>query len=190
SDPASYSLGRRWREAEYFNAYQLLEKLSQKDGPLYVFTEFNMDYDDKTLNPACYPFDVLQNPSLETSRPAWAVLLCNIDYAPFLRKRFPGLKAELLNPDLPAEDLHHSLGILLIPASEIPAGTLADWIEAHEVYRGINLSVKDKNPLGSWEQFLPSLASIQELSRRDPFLASIYWEKTASFQIMAGDFHP
>ncbi len=135
---------QQWRSVEYSRAYEILDSLYRSNGPLDVFTEFNLDYDDKTLNVAAYPLDALQNPLLASSRPSWAALLCDIHYAPFLQKRFPGLKAILLNPGLPPQDLHHSLGILLIPTAEIPAQTMDQWIQAHEVYRAVNLEVKSR----------------------------------------------
>jgi hypothetical protein len=187
-DPFAIPTQKRWRSVEYYNAYNILSDLNQRMGPLYIFSEFNMDYDNKTLNVACYPYDALQKTDLVTDHPRWAVLFCNLDYTPFLQKKFPGLKSSLLNPHLQPGDLHHSLGIFLIPSDEIRPETLAIWIKAHEVYREVNLNIKNKNPLSSWEQFVGPLASIRDLSKSDPFLDSIYWEKVASFQIMAGDF--
>ncbi len=179
---------RQWRSVEYWNAYQILRSQAEQSGPLYVFSEFNNDYDDKTLLVADYPLDALQNPDLSHIQPHWVALLCNINYAPFLQKRFPGLKAILLNSNLPPQDLHHSLGLLLIPEEEIPPQTLNQWIRAHEVYRKVSLEVKNKSPLTSWEQFVGPMAPIQNLSKGDPYLESVYWEKSASFQVMAGDF--
>ncbi|HTC20760.1 MAG TPA: glycosyltransferase family 39 protein [bacterium] len=187
-DMNSYPPNRRWREVEYFHAYQVLDKLSRQDGPLDVFTEFNMDYDDKTLNPACYPFDAIQNPAWSAARPRWAALLGDVRFAPFLQKRFPGLRYEILNPGLPPGDQHRFLGLFLIPAQEIPSSTLQAWIQAEQVYARVNLEVKNRNPLFSWAGFPGRFESLRDSSSGDPFLATVYWEKVASFEVMAGDF--
>ncbi len=172
---------QKWRSLEHLHAFQIMEKLSEQTGPLYVFSEFLTDYDDRTLNIVDYPIDALQNPRLSQSHPQWAVLLDHIDYAPYLMKRFPGMKYEQLAKD-------NSLGLFLIPAAQIAPGDLKAWIEADRVYRQVDLNIKNKNPLFPWGKFTEQFAGLKSFDTGDRFLNSVFWEKTASFKVMAGNF--
>ncbi len=172
---------RQWRTLSSAHAYQILRNESEKDGPLFVFSEFNVFYDDKTLNLACYPFDGLQNPKLRGIEPGEIALVLNVHYSPFIQKRFPLLRYERLEKD-------SQLGLYLIPTSEIPPATLKLWKEADQVYRGLNLAIKNKNPLQPWSDFLPSFAPLEALDRPDPILMSVYWEKVAFFKDLVEDY--
>ncbi|HEY5039160.1 MAG TPA: hypothetical protein VIJ93_08835, partial [bacterium] len=68
---------QQWRTVWCYQAYQVLREKSRQTGPLYLFSEFNTDYADKTLNVACYPFDALQNPSLSKDRLSFAAFILN-----------------------------------------------------------------------------------------------------------------
>ena len=82
ADIRSAPLGQQWREVEYFNAYNKLKNLAVTDGPIYLFSDFSTDYDNKTLEVACYPFDALQNPRCSSAHPSWIAFLNHLDYQP------------------------------------------------------------------------------------------------------------
>jgi hypothetical protein len=183
-DSKRVPISQQWRNLEYFHAYQILKHQNEQAGPLFVFSEFNMDYDDKTLNIACYPFDALQNPALSHTKPLWAALLNNINYAPFLKKRFPQMLYELLGTNAPITGSHPALALFLIPVGSIPPDTLNEWIEVDKVYRTVNLNTKNKNPTQSWGEFLSQFVSLKDNFKNDLFLTSIFWEKTAFFNLL------
>jgi hypothetical protein len=172
---------QQWRSLVSSHAYQILEHESELNGPLNVFSEFNIFYDDKTLNLACYPFDALQNPKLKGQLPQEVALLLNVHYSPFLQARFPSLRYERLNPD-------SSLGLYLIPTTQIPPSTLRLWCEADGIYRDVNYAIKNKSPLQKWDNFLISFENLRLIDRSDPLLMSIYWEKVAFFNDLMCDF--
>ncbi len=178
---------QQWRNEEYFHAYEILKKQSDQTGPIYLFSEFGTDYDNKTLNITSYPFDALQNPRLSQSHPQWAALLEHKDYASFLKKRFPDLSYEWLD-ETPTPQGHHTLALFLIPVAEIPPKELDTWIQADRTYRKVNLNTKDKSSLYPWGRFPEQFADLQTLFPSDPFLTAVYWEKFASFKLMNGDF--
>jgi hypothetical protein len=172
--------GHQWRSVEYFNAYQILSNLNKQSGPIDVFTEWNTDYDNKTLDIACYPFNALDNPETFNPHVSWAAFTINSDYLPFLKNKF--------SPNLPTNDLHHSLGLFLIPISDISSSVLNQWIKTQKECEEIDFAVKNKNPKKPWaiyEKYFSDLASQQ---KNDRFLSSILWERAASFPLMDGNF--
>ena len=179
----------QWRNTEYHHAYEILEKFSRESGPMYVFSEFNMDYDNKTLNIACYPFDVLQNHSLPKIVPRWCAVIINARYAPFLIKNFPGLKFGILKTDKQGPKDPAPFGIFLIPVSEIPQDRLGRWIQADLVYRQLNLEIKNNISNDLWKQCSVFLQVRKDQITGDRFLQSFYWEKIAFFNYLEGDFN-
>jgi hypothetical protein len=168
-----------WISGEYARAYALLSEVSRRDGPLYLFSEFDLDTFDKTLNLFCFPFDALQNPKLTGSNPRWAALLVNKYYVPFLQKRFPQSRWEILKKDPLPNNLNLALG--LIPVSSMDAESLEDWKKADRICRDLNLEIKRTGPPVRWEKFRAELQLAFPSFARDPFLRSIFWEKLGMF---------
>ncbi len=168
-----------WISGEYARAYGLLKEVNRQDGPLYLFSEFDLDTFDKTLNLFCFPFDALQNPKLAGSNPRWAALLVNKYYVPFLQKRFPQSRWEVLKKDPLPNNLNLSLG--LIPVNSMDPQSLDDWKKADAICRNLNLEIKKKSPPITWESFRAELQDSYPAFERDPFLRSIFWEKLGMF---------
>jgi len=171
----------QWRSLLSAHAFQILQKEAKQNGPLYVFSELNIFYDDKTLTLACYPFDALQNPELSRKHPRECALLLNVHYSPFLQKRFPFLRYEQLEKD-------SSMGLYLVPTSQISPHTLNLWVQADQVYRDLNTALKNKNPLQSWIDFLPTFKALEVQDKSDPLLMAVYWEKVAFFKDLVEDY--
>jgi hypothetical protein len=176
---------RQWRSVEYEDAYNIIKPLSTATGPLYVFSEFNTDYDNKTLNIAVYPFDCLQNPALSKSSPQWAVVITNIYYAPYFIKKFEGIKFKVLKSD---RTIPHPFGLFLIPVSKIQASTLKSWLEADRVYRNSNIEIKNKRSVDSFVKYSESFSNLKNKFPKDPFMTAAYWEKYAFNQFLDHDF--
>ena len=182
------SLNQQWRNVEYYDAYKILENQTRLTGPIYIFSEFNTDYDNKTLNIACYPFDVLQNPSLSKAAPQWAAVILNSQYFPFLIKNYPGLKFKILNTDKQGSYDPRPFGIFLIPVSQISKENLSRWIKADQVHRQLGLEIKNKTAIESWEKYSEFLSNRKDQVIGDRFLEAFYWEKLAFFNFLARDF--
>jgi len=180
--------GRHWRSAIYFNAHQILENLSSQSGPIYVFDEWSDDYFDKTLDLACYPFNAAQNVQLISKNPAQIAFLTDADYEPFLKKEFPHLQTRLLDDSTSPNDPNHLLRLFLMPVSDMPQKTLNNWIAADQDYRQIALTVLNKNPSIPWELFEKDCYRLAIQYKKDPFLASVFWEKAASFPLIDGNY--
>ncbi len=176
--------GRQWRNVGYHHVYQILKTLYRQSGPFYVFSEFNNDYDNKTLNVACYPFDAVQNPALSASHPQWAVVIVNFQYAPYLIQNFPGLRFKLLKTDRIGPADSKPFGIFMIPTSQIPPARLDQWIQTDHIYREIDFEIKNKTTVETWAGFLESFSSLGNQSKGDRFLTAVYWEKMGFFKFL------
>ncbi len=95
---------RQWRIVQFYDAFNKLSELSLREGPLYVFSEFNTDYDNKTFDAAFYPFDTLRNPSLSSAHPRLAALIVDRQYFPYFIKNFRAAKLMFLNSDTGPDD--------------------------------------------------------------------------------------
>jgi len=179
---------QQWRSVEYLNAYQALKQWSEQNGPIDVFTEWNPDYDDKTLNITVYPFNALENSKIAQNQVSWAAFLIDMDYTPFLKKCFPHVISHLLNPNLSPNDLHHLLGIFLIPTTDIPLSVLNQWIKTHQACEQIAFSIKNKKPSEHWAVYEKAFSDLAIEQTHDRFLTSILWERAASFPLMDGNF--
>jgi hypothetical protein len=177
----------QWRTLQYEDAYQSLKKLSDQTGALYVFNEFNTDYDNKTLDIADYPFNALQNPKLSKTSPQWTAVIANVHYAPYFIKTFPHLKFKILKSDRPTPPT--PFGLFLIPVSDIPIPILNNWRTAEEVYLNANIEIKNKTPMETWSHFNDSFSSLQNRFPNNTFLIAIYWEKYAFYKCLDRDFN-
>jgi tetratricopeptide (TPR) repeat protein len=112
----------------------------------------------------------------------------NRQYIPFLLRRFPGSHFKILSkPDKNPLD-PPPFALVFVPLPQIPGDTLDRWRQADLVYRQVNIDIKNKSPYAPWIDYSKSFSRIQDLSSMDPFLMAVYFEKTAFFQFLGGDF--
>jgi hypothetical protein len=180
--------GRHWRSTLYFNAYRILENLSAHTGPIYIFNEWNGDYFDKTLDLGCYPFNAAQNAALIPKNPMWVAFLTDTDYEPYLKKEFPHIQTRSLNESVSSEDSHQLLQLFLMPVSDIPKETLNNWLSADQNCQQIALSILNKNPSIPWSPFEKDYSRLAVQYEKNPFLASVLWEKAAAFPLIDGNY--
>lgn len=186
SDPALAPPGQQWRSPKYSTAYRILRDYGNERAPVLLFSEFSMDYDNKTLNLACYPMDGLQNPGLAGRPVQWIALILKLDFAPYLTGRFPGTRVFSLPPDTDPERLI-PFALFMVPADMFDAPTLALWRSADHVFREVNFKIKDKNPLAAWSVYSKVLMPQGSSFQGDPFLRTVFLEKYAFFYFISGD---
>jgi 4-amino-4-deoxy-L-arabinose transferase-like glycosyltransferase len=173
---------KHWRSLDYFTAHHILKHWADSHGPLYLFNEWNGDYFDKTLDLACFSFNAAQNPL--APNPQWMAFLTDADYAPLLQKRFAHLQVFIVNPSVDPGDKVHLLRLFIVPLSDLTPGTLELWKSADADERQVALSILNRNPLTHWSLFAPAYAALAQKYGQDPFLASVLWEKAASFLLI------
>ena len=173
---------------EYAKAYGILEDQWKKTGPLVFLDDFNTDYDDKTLEVVCYPFDAVRHSDPDSRPASWAALVADVHYAPYLTRRFPGLQWSALQT-VPAPTLRPKpLGLFLIPTHQIPRPLLDRWQEVNGLYRDVDWAVKNKSRNELWASPLVSSDALSGLSKGDRFLTALYWEKAGFFKFLDGYF--
>jgi 4-amino-4-deoxy-L-arabinose transferase-like glycosyltransferase len=166
-----------WVPIEYYQAYKIIKEKSLQSGPVDVFSEFTLDFYNKTLNIACFPLDALQNPRLASSTPVWSALLANKYYIPFLKKRFPRSEWFLLKKD----DIryHSDLALGLIPNDSMKPDERDAWRKADRVLRDLNLQLKAKTSPVPWTEIKNLFLESSKAFENDPFLSSVFSEKIA-----------
>ena len=180
--------GRHWRSMIYFKAHQILEDFRDQSGPVYIFNEWNEDYFDKTLDLSCYSFNATQKSKNIQKNPMWIAFLTNVDYEPFLKKEFPRLQIQSLDDSISPKDPNHLLRLFLVPFSNMPEQTLKNWLMADQDCRRISSSILNKNSSTPWSPFEKNYSDLAVQYSKDRFLASILWEKAASFPLIDGNY--
>ncbi len=182
-DPRLTSTTQEWRSVKYFQIDNILRNKIPETGPLFVFSEFNLDYVNKTLAVPSYSYDRLQNLGYSRTNSSWAALLISSDYQLYLQKKFPHLEQQPLDKGEP-----QSLALYLIPPDDFNPLTLQAWIQTDQTCREINRQVFNRSPLSSFAQFPEQFKPFEVQFKEDPFLSCIYWEKIAFFESEAGDY--
>lgn len=177
---------RQWRSVQYWDAYRVLKDRYEKEGPLYLFTEFNTDYDNKTLDLATYPWNALRKPPRD--KPGWVAIVTKAPYAPYLARQFPGLKFKMLATDKTAPGDPKPFTLFLFPLGQLDPAALERWIASDRIYRQVDFKIKNRSSVQSWESFLMDMAPLEGLSQGDRFLTAVYWEKVAFFHYLNGNF--
>jgi len=162
---------------ERFKAYGILENIRQVEGPGLVFSDFTPGLCDQTLSLADYSFNGVENPSIPMEQARWTALLTNVNYKPFLDKRFGPSRAYRLSPNPPPPDGGWMLWI--VPITPASRGVFEGWIQAN---RALKPFIEES--LGhlygqSYEKVLGRLKEAYRAYPPDPFLTSSFWEQTA-----------
>ena len=163
------------KSLERWQAFQILSSMKRKSGPGIVLTEFDPTPFDQTLTTALYPFNAARNPAFSPFQAQWAGLLTNINYSPFLAKRFPDSKWFSLAPGQDSSDGTLVLGI--IPMDSVNQEILIHWLEIERALRS-ETSQWLQLPLGQTNaELTQSLYQIRLLANKDPFLESCLGER-------------
>lgn len=172
---------QHWRNSlksiERYRAYVILKKTASENGPGMIFSDFVPGNCDPTLTLADYSFNAAKNPSLKQDQAQWTAVLANIHYQSFLAQRFPGSQAYPLSKDLRGGD--GGLMLWIAPLSTLNRPIVNKWQEASQSllpFIDQCLSYVHGKP---FQPVLDSLAKVYPCFEGDPFLESVYWEKTA-----------
>ena len=176
---------------ERYKAYGILEKISREEGPGLVFSDFFPGLCDQTLNLADYSFNAVENPAIPTEKAGWTALLTNVNYKPFLDKRFGPSRAFRISSEPAPSDGGWMLWVIhLTPANrEVFEG----WIKANQALKPFIEENLGHLYGQSYDKVLAGLKEAYSVYPPDPFLTSSYWEQTADVnlkQILFQDSKP
>jgi hypothetical protein len=187
-DPIAHPglFGRNGRSYQRAEAYRELFQESRDKGPGLILTDFDPDCpNDTTLSLMTYPFNAALNPDLDPSAAQWAALFINVNYKPFLERRFPGCRWDWLGQALAIKDGGYMLGLIPLTAETRPV--IAQWLQVHDLFHENNLLWYSQTRV-VWDDVFQSLQKAEPLVQKDPFLFTVYWEKTAAYEYKKVDF--
>lgn len=120
-----------------YQAYGVLEKLEQTEGPGIVLGEWNVS-SDRTLEAATYFFNAALGPGLDPTQARWLALLTDRHYRPFLEKRFPRASFTSLDGDFSRDG--NSMLMVVQDASETRQ-MFQRWSQADRAFRDLNWAI-------------------------------------------------
>ncbi len=161
---------------ENWKAYQILKKRSMDQGPGLILTEMESSSFNQTLTVTVYPYNAARNPHLSSASARWMAFLTNINYAPFLSKRFPRIEWFELSPDRPLPQVTLVLGIIVLDDPESLA--LANhWLVMERAFRPLTSSLLHLGFGQNQGPLLKGLSKMKLLVKGDRFLESCLDEK-------------
>jgi len=192
-DSPAYWL-KEYKSINHYRAYQILQSKSLAEGPGLIFSDFVPGFEDQALNLADDRFNSVNNDHLDWEKAKWAAVIVNVNYQPFLAKRFGSGKTYWLSKDLNRADGGWMLWVVDITSANRP--TFGRWREASRglkeyVYQYfLNQNFRDATDMSAdaSSKVLNTLNGIYPLFKGDPFLEACYWEKKADLLYKARRF--
>jgi hypothetical protein len=180
----------RWasyaKSAERWRAYQILKKVSAAQGPGYIFSNFDPYPFDKSLFIATCPFNLEGNSNIKESDTKWVAFLTNVNFRPFLSKRFPKAMLTWLSSDLSTAD--GGLMLAVIPLKLYPE-IFSPWVKANEQLKPASLEMLNRPLNEKRNDILKIISMAYPAFRGDPFLESVYWNLVYLNHSADGQFH-
>jgi hypothetical protein len=169
-----------------YQAYGILEKWEQAEGPGIVLGEWNVS-SDRTLEVATYFFNAALGLGLDPTRVQWLALLTDRHYRPFLEKRF--LQAQFIHLD---GDFSRDGNPMLMVVQDSPENhqTLQRWSRADRAFRDLNWAIDHVHDSYCLAKVDQDVHEDYPLIQGDPFLESAYWEKAAYFYYYYSGHYP
>ncbi len=158
---------------EMFQTYHLLERLQSEKGPGYIFTRFVRKPWTPYIDFGTYSFNLLHGQARKGETP-WVGLLTNVNYQPFLEKRFPGGKVYWLNKNHPPSD--GGLMLWVSPLTPALRETLDLWKSADRALNPFWDQFNYLVPHHGYDDLRKSLCQASPWLQGDPFLESAYGE--------------
>ena len=169
------------KSMEQYRAYELLRQKSSQEGPGLVFSDFIQGLPNQNLCVADYDFNAAQNPRLSFENTKWAAVLTNVNYQPFLAKRFPDGRYAWLSKDQNAPDGGLMLWIFPLDSSRLQE--MKKWQQASLALKPFLDANIGYSGNGTYGESLKTLEGAAPAFQGDPFLESCFWEKTAGFLV-------
>lgn len=175
-----------WRNADNWNeysksyekwkAYQVLNRLRSKAGPGWILTEFESSSFNPSLTVATYSFNAARNPLLTQQPVKWAAFLTNINYLPFLFKRFS--QAQWFYTSLNPQSSQNVLLLVVVPLdSPKILETFQQWLRVDQALEPQTSATLHLSFHQSQDEILKTLYQDRSMTKGDPFLESCLDEK-------------
>ena len=162
------------QSVESYRAYQILKEKAARQGPGLIFLDLVSVPLDQTLLVASYPFNAAVNPALAAAQPRWMAFLANVNYRPFLEKRFPPAEWSVVGSKLLPWDGELMLGI--VPLDPKDRDTAGQWVECRSAFEAMTAGISRLPEGRSRGTILGDFLKAAPKVHGDPFLESSFWE--------------
>jgi hypothetical protein len=146
-------------------ADQIVEKIHREQGPGWVIADFAL----KPWTPYLR-FDTSTLGS-QTQTPQWVAVLANVNYQPFLKRRFPESRAYRVSENLTEADGGLMLWVLPLSAKLLPE--IGKWEQASQSLSPLFDQILQVDPGHTYGEMAETLKAIAPQFLGDPFLQSI-----------------
>jgi hypothetical protein len=146
-------------------ADQILEKISREDGPGWVIADFAL----KPWTPYLR-FDTWTLGS-QSQTPQWVAVLANVNYQPFLKRRFPKSRAYRVSANLTEAD--GGLMLWVLPLTNGPSPEIGKWEQTSQNLSPLFDQILQVDPAHTYGEMAESLKAMAPQFEGDPFLQSI-----------------
>jgi hypothetical protein len=157
-------------------SYQILKEEAVR-GPGYFFNDFTSIPYDQSLDCAVYSFNALENPQIDRKNARWAAFLVNSCYEPFLQDAFPNGKWYWVDQGSEKADGGQMLGV--VPLEDSNRETFDRWIQAYPAFRELDWGWLELADFQKGGRLLAGFSRVKPMLKDEPFLESLYWEKTS-----------
>ena len=166
------------KSMERYRAHLLLDRIAQDQGPGLLYDGFTPGLCDPSLAVEAYSYNAARNPSLSFPEARWAAVLSNVNFKPFLQKRFPQGRAFALSQGLLRPDGGFMLFVTPVAPDDRPF--LQKW-------QGASKAFECPPHQDAWV-LKPMLEKAAPAFEGDPFLQACYWEKLSDLSYRASGF--
>jgi hypothetical protein len=150
-----------------------LDEWRREHGPGAILLDLTPDLDDMTLSMATFGFNRALDPRLSRGSAAWLAVLADINYRPFLERRFPKAAFHPLGPG----DRSSLRMLMLLPTDQGPdREVLLSWSDTSALFHRILTDTWDAQAGPAHQQALQQLEKEGPSIPADPFLRSCYWD--------------
>ncbi len=161
-------------------AYQILNSIRLNQGPGVIFTDFLPVKYGHSLFVTTYPFNSAFNPELDPGKASWAAILTNIQYQPFLAKRFPESKWYWVGNGPPSLEGGLALGVLSITQDN--REVMDNWMKAQMIFHQLQLEGEGSyNQKRTYDQSIQNLIKSYDGVKGDRFMEASYWEWVSQY---------
>jgi 4-amino-4-deoxy-L-arabinose transferase-like glycosyltransferase len=170
---------------EFAVAFPYLREQARQAGPGLFLPDLHMSVlHDYSLRVACFPFNTGDNPKLARTPPAWMAVLANVNYQPFLSKRFPKGHWIWLTRDPSYAKTNFDGGLMLgiIPLlTAEDRQTAAKWKTLNDRIDGLLPAYLGLVPEAARHMAQQAYTQLAPQVDPDPFLQSCYWDMSYTF---------
>jgi hypothetical protein len=171
-----------WTSIEVSRAYFLLDSAVHQGKRYRILSHLGANFKDRNFEVAVSPLNASHHPEWPPGSIDGIELLTNINYRPFLEKRFPDSRWILLGPEF--QEPGGGLMEGIIPYNGSTRVTLDNWTKADGEFKPILDAYSYVLPHQSLQTIVNQLWTEESKWESDPFLKSTWGERIADFTFL------